>query len=93
MMASILHVKSLRKTVESQLSSRERIVAERKAARESRLKDGLAGERLGKHKVASGEIDVQLGDELAETLRELKVRRSLAILGVAWVLTHPVARG
>jgi nucleolar protein 53 len=35
---------------------------------------GLLGQRLGKHKVPEGKVDVQLGEELSESLRALKVR-------------------
>lgn len=44
--------------------------------REERLKQGLAGQRLGKHYVPEGDIDVQLGEDLTESFRGLKVRYS-----------------
>ena len=34
----------------------------------------LSGQRLGKHKVPEGEASVQIGEDLSESLRELKVR-------------------
>jgi nucleolar protein 53 len=37
------------------------------------LRKGLAGQRFGKHKVAEGDIDVQLGEDLSDSLRGLKV--------------------
>ena len=40
---------------------------------QEKLKQGLAGQKIGKHKVPEGEIDVQLGEELSESLRALKV--------------------
>ena len=36
-------------------------------------KQGLAGQRLGKHKVPENELVVQLGEDLSESLRGLKV--------------------
>lgn len=45
-----------------------------------KLKGGLAGQRLGKHIVPTGEVDVQLGEELSESLRGLKVRLSLSLI-------------
>ena len=43
------------------------------AARDKLRRDGLAGRRLGKHKVPEKEVDVQLGEDLSESLRALKV--------------------
>lgn len=34
---------------------------------------GMKGRRLGKHRVPEGDIDVQLGEDLSESLRALKV--------------------
>ena len=33
----------------------------------------MAGQKLGKHKVPQGEVEVQLGEDLSESLRGLKV--------------------
>ena len=43
------------------------------AARDKLRRSGLAGRRLGKHKVPEKEVDVQLGEDLSESLRALKV--------------------
>lgn len=43
------------------------------AARDTLRRSGLAGQRLGKHKVPEKEVDVQLGEDLSESLRALKV--------------------
>ncbi|VDB96656.1 unnamed protein product [Peniophora sp. CBMAI 1063] len=51
--------------------------AQRKEARLARLRAGLGGVRLGKHVVPRGEVDVQLGEELSESLRGLRVEGSL----------------
>lgn len=42
-----------------------------------KLAKGLAGQRLGKHTVPEGNIDVQLGEDLAESLRTLKPEGNL----------------
>lgn len=38
----------------------------------ARMKRGLSGHKLGRHKVAEGIVDVQLGEDLSESLRALK---------------------
>jgi len=54
--------------------AREEAAKERRAKQEARLaQGGLAGQRLGKHVVHEGEVDVQLGEELTESLRGLQV--------------------
>jgi nucleolar protein 53 len=48
--------------------------AERRAKQEAHLAlNGLAGQKFGKHVVREGEVDVQLGEELSESLRGLQV--------------------
>lgn len=46
---------------------------EKQIARQLLLKEGLAGVKIGKHVVPKQPIDVQLGEELSESLRALKV--------------------
>lgn len=53
--------------------AQEEILQQRKNALQEKLKTGLAGQKLGKHRVPEGLVDVQLGDELSETLRGMKV--------------------
>lgn len=56
------------------IAERELEILQKKSALKYRLKKhGLAGQRLGKHKVPEGQVDVQLGEDLTETLRGLKV--------------------
>ena len=57
------------------------MAAQAKAAEEKRLalqmklkQAGLAGQRLGKHKVPESQVEVQIGEDLSESLRALKVR-------------------
>lgn len=74
MLANVFSAKSLRKsTIKAQQAREQRLAQLRKQEEEERLKKGLAGQRLGKHVVPEGQIDVQLGEELSESLRGLKV--------------------
>ena len=72
--ASVDTAKSLRKAAERTQATRAQIAAQRRAKREALLaQSGLAGQKLGKHVVREGEVDVQLGEELSESLRGLQV--------------------
>ncbi|PCH37463.1 P60-like protein [Wolfiporia cocos MD-104 SS10] len=76
-LASIDSAKSMRKALKRSMAARERLHAQRHEAELEKRKKGLAGQRVGKHKVPEGEIDVQLGDELSESLRALKPEGNL----------------
>ena len=77
--ASVDSVKSLRKAADRTSAARVEAAAERRAKREARLaQTGLAGQKLGKHVVREGEVEVQLGEELSESLRGLQVRVTTA---------------
>jgi hypothetical protein len=55
-------------------AARVKAAAERRAKQETHLAlNGLAGQKFGKHVVREGEVDVQLGEELSESLRGLQV--------------------
>ena len=55
-------------------AARVKAAAERRAKQEVRLAmNGLAGQKFGKHAVREGEVDVQLGEDLSESLRGLQV--------------------
>ncbi|CAK5273833.1 unnamed protein product [Mycena citricolor] len=69
--------RQLRRAAEETASIREKARALKRSQLQERLKQGLGGQKLGKHKVPEGEIDVQLGEDLSESLRGLKVRRSI----------------
>ena len=72
--ASVDTVKTLRKAADHTLAEREQAAEERHAKEEARLaQGGLAGQKLGKHVVRGGEVDVQLGEDLSESLRGLQV--------------------
>jgi nucleolar protein 53 len=72
--ASLLALPALKKA--QARAERERLAAaaaKQALLDERRLKDGMRGERVGKFRVPEQEIDVQLGEELADGLRTLKV--------------------
>ncbi|KAL1948397.1 hypothetical protein VTO73DRAFT_12472 [Trametes versicolor] len=77
MLATVDSAKLLRKSIARNLATRERLRIQRQAALEEKLKQGLAGQRIGRHFVPEGAIDVQLGDELSESLRGLKPEGNL----------------
>ncbi|KAI9464053.1 tumor suppressor protein Gltscr2 [Lactarius psammicola] len=71
--ASVDSAKSLRKAADRTRAVRARIVEERRVKQEALLaRSGLAGQKLGKHVVREGEVEVQLGEELSESLRGLQ---------------------
>ncbi|KIJ89417.1 hypothetical protein K443DRAFT_687286 [Laccaria amethystina LaAM-08-1] len=60
------------------LSELDKKHPERRLALEEKVrKQGLAGQQLGKHKVPQGEVQVQLGEDLSESLRGLKPKGNL----------------
>jgi hypothetical protein len=66
-------VSLLRRTANKTLSARAIAQEARRAAVEENLKRrGLVGQKLGRHTVPEGEVDVQLGEDLSESLRGLK---------------------
>ncbi|KAJ7173719.1 ribosome biogenesis protein Nop53/GLTSCR2 [Mycena filopes] len=69
--------KHLRRTTNQTLTKREQAQVVRRAAMQEKLKRGLAGQKLGKHKVPVEEVDVQLGEDLSESLRALKPEGNL----------------
>jgi hypothetical protein len=76
-------VKVLRKAADKTLAGREQAAMERRGKQEARLaQEGLAGQRLGKHVVREGEVNVQLGEELSESLRGLQVCASYMLSSV-----------
>ena len=74
LLASVHTAKSVQKSLKRSLAEKERqrIQAHKREA-EERLKNGLAGQRLGRHLVPECEVDVQLGEDLTESVRGLKV--------------------
>ncbi|KAJ7105118.1 ribosome biogenesis protein Nop53/GLTSCR2 [Mycena crocata] len=76
-LAIINSFKLLRRNTNKTLSAREQAHALRRTALQEKLKRGLAGQKLGKHKVPVEEVDVQLGEDLSESLRALKPEGNL----------------
>ncbi|PPQ85556.1 hypothetical protein CVT25_006726 [Psilocybe cyanescens] len=78
MLATINEAKSLRRSTTRENAAREKErVAKRLAVVEKLKTQGLAGHKLGKHKVPEGRVEVQLGEDLSESLRGLKPEGSL----------------
>jgi nucleolar protein 53 len=74
MTQSINDAKVFRRQVGRSLAETEKASQERKVALQRKLKAaGLTGQKLGKHKVPDADISVQLGEDLSESLRALKV--------------------
>ncbi|KAH9929103.1 P60-like protein [Epithele typhae] len=77
LLASVDSAKAFRKTIARDLAARERLREQRQSDMQEKLKQGLAGKKVGKHVVPNGPIDVQLGEELSESLRGLKPEGNL----------------
>ena len=72
--ASVDTAKTLRKAADRTQAARIQADAERRAKQDARLaQNGLVGQKIGKHVVREGGVDVQLGEELSESLRGLQV--------------------
>ena len=70
----------MRSSIEKARLAREQAREQRRQAlREKIRQSGLAGERLGKHHIPEGQVDVQLGEGLSESLRGLKVCRNCVL--------------
>ncbi len=55
-------------------------MADRRVRKAAMLAKGLSGgEKVGKHRVRSGDVAVQLEEDLSENLRQLKVRAVMRI--------------
>ncbi|PVF93632.1 tumor suppressor protein Gltscr2 [Serendipita vermifera] len=77
LLASLDRIKALKRDVQSARDEQERVAAQRKLEKMEQLRNGLVGRRFGRHKINEGDIDVQLGEDLSESLRGLKVEGSL----------------
>ncbi|KAF7973063.1 hypothetical protein HWV62_16242 [Athelia sp. TMB] len=81
MLSSISSVKALRRegsSVSRRLSEAELQRKQRQLALLDKMrKGGLQGMRIGRHKVPEREVDVQLGEDLSESLRALKPEGNL----------------
>ncbi|KAF5373463.1 hypothetical protein D9615_009513 [Tricholomella constricta] len=78
MLAVIPSAKTLRRTNARLMSAREKELLQKRVDALDKLKQhGLAGRKLGKHKVPEGPVVVQLGEDLSESLRALKPEGNL----------------
>ncbi|KAJ3519603.1 hypothetical protein NMY22_g13121 [Coprinellus aureogranulatus] len=76
-LAIIEQAKGLRRATARQMTAQERAVEEKRLQMQLKLKQtGLAGQKLGKHKVPEAPVEVQIGEDLSENLRGLKVTSS-----------------
>ncbi|KAL0569997.1 hypothetical protein V5O48_011965 [Marasmius crinis-equi] len=76
-MLSFISGVSAKKIRNTKTPTGEEVAARRRKLLEAKLKGGMSGRRLGKYKVPKEQIDVQLGEELSENLRGLKVEGNL----------------
>ncbi|WFD20885.1 hypothetical protein MCAP1_003140 [Malassezia caprae] len=68
------HSKKLAKAAEE----RAKLIEQRREAKLARMREsGMAGSKVGKYVVPEARIDVQTGDELSESLRQLKPEGNL----------------
>ncbi|KZO94763.1 P60-like protein [Calocera viscosa TUFC12733] len=77
LLASLSTLPSLQKSLAARQALADQRAEERKALRLQALKAGLGGRKLGKHFVPEPRVEVQLGEELAETLREMRPEGNL----------------
>ncbi|KAH9947852.1 P60-like protein [Amylocystis lapponica] len=77
MLAAVDSAKVMRRSLGRTHAERERLRAQREQEAREKLTKGLVGQKIGKHRVPEGQVDVQLGDELSESLRALKPEGNL----------------
>ncbi|KZS96834.1 hypothetical protein SISNIDRAFT_463582 [Sistotremastrum niveocremeum HHB9708] len=70
-------LKSLRRSLSSTTASSTLDRQKKEEARKEKMKEGLGGTRVGKWVVGEGGVDVLVGEELVESLRELKPEGNL----------------
>ncbi|KAJ7230687.1 ribosome biogenesis protein Nop53/GLTSCR2 [Mycena pura] len=76
-LALIHNTRQLRRTANKTLLAQNQAHALRRAALQEKLRHGLGGHKIGKHRVPVEEVDVQLGEDLSESLRALKPEGNL----------------
>jgi nucleolar protein 53 len=81
--ASAVH--QIKKEAEARLKELKEKEQLAKVVRKEKERLGLeGGEKIGKYKVGKGRVEVQLGEDLAESLRQLKVSQQFGRLRVVW---------
>ncbi|KAF8126791.1 P60-like protein [Boletus edulis] len=74
---SINQVKAFRSDISKLTDAQQQARLARQLALRLKLRKGLAGQRLGKHRVPENDIEVQIGEDLSESLRNLKPEGNL----------------
>ncbi|KAI9567611.1 P60-like protein [Boletus coccyginus] len=74
---SVNQVKTLRSELSKAADAQHLARLARQLALRLKLQKGLAGQRLGKHRVPENDIEVQVGEDLSENLRNLKPEGNL----------------
>ncbi|EIW79440.1 P60-like protein [Coniophora puteana RWD-64-598 SS2] len=77
LLGSVSQARSFRKEADRSAETREQARLARLFAQNAKLKQGLAGQKIGKHKVPNSRVDVQLGEDLSESFRALKPEGNL----------------
>ncbi|KZT32571.1 hypothetical protein SISSUDRAFT_1066822 [Sistotremastrum suecicum HHB10207 ss-3] len=70
-------LKALRRSLTSTTASSTLDRQKKEEAKKEKMKEGLGGTRVGKYVVGEGGVDVLVGEELVESLRELKPEGNL----------------
>jgi nucleolar protein 53 len=91
LLASVSSAKSIRVSLGKSQAVRAAEREQREKELREKQKQGLVGHRFGKHKIKDSEVDVQLGEELSESLRGLKVCVILMVHILPLGLTHSFA--
>jgi hypothetical protein len=92
LLASVPGAKALRHTIVKSMKACEEERVQRRLALKDRIRRrGLAGQKLGKHTVPEGDVEVQLGEDLSESFRSIKVHY---LFSITCGLSNPIiARG
>ena len=73
-MVVVDQAKGLRRSNTRLRNAQEKATEEKRLTLQLKLKSaGLTGQKLGKYKVPESQVEVQLGEDLSESLRGLKV--------------------
>lgn len=80
LLASVPGAKAFRHTIVKSMKAREEERIQRRLALKDRMRRrGLAGQKLGKHVVPEEDVEVQLGEDLSESFRSIKVHYFLSL--------------
>jgi len=77
LLASFQSIPSIKRALAVSTSLSQQRILQRQLRAAEKLQAGLAGRKIGKHRVPEAKVDLQLGEELSETLREMKPEGNL----------------